>query len=64
MSVGEDNETEVMYIRKAFENSAEISISDGNKLIPISVTAGEAKRLKVFMSQNEILSLRCAAYGD
>ncbi len=64
LSVGEDNETEVMYIRKAFENSAEISISDGNKLIPISVTAGEAKRLKVFMSQNEILSLRCAAYGD
>lgn len=64
LSVGEDNETEQMYIREAFENSVAISVSDNSKSIPIAVTVGEAKRLKVFMEQNEILSLRCVAYGD
>ena len=64
LAVGEDNEAEAMYIRKAFENLGETSISDGSKSIPVTVAAGEAKRLKVFISQNEILSLRCTAYGD
>ncbi len=64
LSVGEDNETEAVYIQKAFEDSTEIPLSDGNKSLQVAVTAEEVKRLKVFMTQNEILSLRCAAYGN
>jgi hypothetical protein len=64
VSVGEDNETEQIYLKKAFDNSNEISISDNNSSIPINIANTETKRLKVFISQNEILSLRCIAYGD
>jgi hypothetical protein len=63
-SVGEDNEAEPVYFKKVFENSSEISLSDGNEKLPISIAANEVKKLKVSISRNEILSLRCTAYEN